>query len=76
MNIDKPRCNFKNCRYCFDGNCINEVRREDCEYHQGKKMIELIMKAYQLCTLCTNDRCKNPETNTGDCNPRWNGEKL
>ena len=36
MNIDKPRCNFKNCRYCFDGNCINEVRREDCEYHQDK----------------------------------------
>ena len=30
MLIDKPQCNFKNCRYCFDGNCVNASRYENC----------------------------------------------
>lgn len=21
MRIDLPNCGFKNCKYCFDGNC-------------------------------------------------------
>ncbi len=31
MLIDKPRCNFKNCRYCFDGNCISADKYENCQ---------------------------------------------
>lgn len=31
MLIDKPRCNFKNCRYCFDGNCYSADKYENCQ---------------------------------------------
>lgn len=31
MLIDKPRCNFKDCRYCFDGNCRSADRYENCK---------------------------------------------
>lgn len=31
MNIDKPQCNFKNCRYCFDGNCASADKYENCK---------------------------------------------
>ena len=30
MLIDKPMCNFKNCRYCFDGNCRDASKYENC----------------------------------------------
>lgn len=31
MLIDKPQCNFKNCRYCFDGNCRSADKYENCK---------------------------------------------
>lgn len=31
MLIEKPQCNFKNCRYCFDGNCFSAAKYENCE---------------------------------------------
>lgn len=31
MLIEKPRCNFKNCRYCFDGNCYSADKYENCK---------------------------------------------
>ena len=31
MLINKPRCNFKNCRYCFDGNCYSAYKYENCK---------------------------------------------
>ena len=31
MLIDKPRCNFKNCRYCFDSNCYSADKYENCK---------------------------------------------
>lgn len=31
MLIEKPRCNFKNCRYCFDGNCYSAAKYENCK---------------------------------------------
>ena len=31
MLIEKPRCNFKNCRYCFDGNCRSADKYENCK---------------------------------------------
>ena len=36
MRIDLPRCNFKNCRYCFDSNCIKKSEYERCEYRRLK----------------------------------------
>ena len=30
MLIEKPMCNFKNCRYCFDGNCRDASKYENC----------------------------------------------
>ena len=32
MRIDLPYCGFKNCRYCFDGNCMKPSELEKCEY--------------------------------------------
>ena len=32
MRIDLPRCNFKNCKYCFDGNCTSKKQYERCDY--------------------------------------------
>ena len=31
MLIEKPRCNFINCRYCFDGNCFSANKYENCK---------------------------------------------
>lgn len=31
MLIEKPRCNFKNCRYCFDGICFSADKYENCK---------------------------------------------
>jgi hypothetical protein len=31
MLIDKPQCNFQNCRYCFDGNCRSADKYENCQ---------------------------------------------
>ena len=30
MLIEKPQCNFQNCRYCFDGNCRSADKYENC----------------------------------------------
>ena len=34
MNIDKPQCNLKTCRYCHDYNCFGQY--ETCEYTLAK----------------------------------------
>lgn len=31
MLIDKPQCNFKNCRFYFDGNCRSADIYENCK---------------------------------------------
>jgi hypothetical protein len=31
MLIDKPRCNFKKCRFYFDGNCRSADIYENCK---------------------------------------------
>lgn len=36
MRIDLPRCNFKNCRYCFDSNCTKKTEYKRCEYRFAK----------------------------------------
>ena len=32
MRIDLPGCNFKECRYCADGNCKDINRNNGCMY--------------------------------------------
>lgn len=32
MRIDLPCCDFKNCKFQFDGNCTDRARHEKCEY--------------------------------------------
>ena len=36
MRIDLPQCNFKNCRFSFDGNCTNKIEYDRCEYRIAK----------------------------------------
>ena len=31
MLMEKPQCNFQNCRYCFDGNCRSAEKYENCK---------------------------------------------
>lgn len=38
MIIDKPQCSLDACRYCFDGNCINEKRYKTCEFTYFKEL--------------------------------------
>lgn len=30
MKIEKPQCNFRNCKYHQDGNCFNASKYENC----------------------------------------------
>jgi hypothetical protein len=40
MRIDLPQCDFKNCKYCFDGNCTKKNEYERCEYRRQKAEID------------------------------------
>ena len=31
MKIEKPFCNFQNCKYHQDGNCVNASKYENCK---------------------------------------------
>ena len=65
MRIDLPCCGFKNCRYCFDGNCMKPSKQEKCEYwYVLHKKLEVIRckdckhfeSGYELCNAC-GDGC-------------------
>lgn len=45
MRIDLPTCGFKNCRYCFDGNCKSKLEYERCEHRdlREEKAVELVI---------------------------------
>ena len=34
MRIDLPCCDFKNCMFQFDGNCMDKANYEKCEYEE------------------------------------------
>lgn len=43
MRIDLPQCNFKYCRYCFDGNCTGkEIHRERCEFLERAPTVDAV----------------------------------
>lgn len=48
MRIDLPRCNFKNCKYCFDSNCTKKNEYERCEYRQQKAEIDELRKSEEI----------------------------
>lgn len=48
MRIDLPCCSFKNCKFCFDGNCTNKTEFERCEF---EKLIEVIGYDYDIDRL-------------------------
>ena len=53
MRIDLPLCNFKNCRYSFDGNCTRQDRYVWCEYrlvknNAFKTLAEILKRKSQL----------------------------
>lgn len=53
MNIDKPQCNLKTCRYCHDHNCFS-ADYERCEYTLAKRTPgEWKAKTFHHC-YCTN----------------------
>lgn len=45
MRIDLPQCDFKSCRYHFDGNCRSKELFRECTYQQLRESslkIELV----------------------------------
>lgn len=57
MNIDKPQCNLKTCRYCHDHNCFGQY--ETCEYTlakndraHGEWIAQDEFDAYHKCSNC------------------------
>ncbi|MBQ7818500.1 MAG: hypothetical protein IJ341_02265 [Bacteroidales bacterium] len=38
MRIDLPGCDFKNCRFCFDGNCRSKEKFDNCDYQYMKRL--------------------------------------
>ena len=49
MRADLPCCSFKNCRYCFDGNCRNPIEYEICEFREQQKIVELFHSYRHIC---------------------------
>lgn len=55
MRIDLPTCGFKLCRYCFDGNCINKVEYDRCEYRAYKDSLQVHGRwegYFPYCSVC------------------------
>lgn len=61
MRIDLPCCGFKNCRHCFDGNCMKPSEQGKCEYwyilheepeRKKGKWIELPNHMAYKCSEC------------------------
>lgn len=44
MLIDKPCCDFKDCKHHFDGNCMNKIEYGRCPYNRQKAEIEKFTK--------------------------------
>ena len=38
MRMNQPGCNFKNCRFCFDGNCRSKEKFDNCDYQAMKNI--------------------------------------
>lgn len=56
MRIDLPCCSFKNCRYCFDGNCTNKTEIEHCEFRMFCKYVGDDYDLDRLRELVTADK--------------------
>lgn len=56
MRADLPCCSFKNCRYCFDGNCRNPIECERCEFMEQEKIVELFHSYRHICGDTPPDR--------------------
>ena len=41
MRIDLPQCNFRNCKYQFDGNCTDRLMYERCEFNRMKDRLQI-----------------------------------
>ena len=43
MRIDIPLCNFRNCKYQFDGNCTNQLPYgyERCEFNRMRDRLQI-----------------------------------
>lgn len=46
MRIDLPSCDFVNCRYFSDHNCMNSNKRNKCYYHLLRNSNEKILKLF------------------------------
>lgn len=49
MRIDLPFCNFKNCRYSADGNCVGGNRKETCELDIYRNLLEKSAEEIENC---------------------------
>lgn len=73
MRIDLPQCGFKNCRFCFDGNCTSKREYKRCHSRRSLTMLEHLIMDYKLCWLCQYENQKKNGGCDGRCTPIWNG---
>ena len=52
MRIDLPGCNFKNCRFSYDGNCTNKIEYDRCEYRLAKDGLAEAEPVRHGCDMC------------------------
>lgn len=59
MRIDLPSCDFANCRYFSDHNCMNSDKRNKCYYYLLQDHNEKILKLFMelLSNLENSEEC-------------------
>lgn len=80
MRIDLPGCNFKNCKYSFDGNCTNKQKYENCDYrHFAEKEIAKLPNevndSFFVCPKCLTAIYHEEMPRSYDCCP-YCGQKI
>lgn len=84
MRIDLPGCNFHECRYYADGNCVDTNRYDNCMYKYYQASYEKLLsdgdfedqrypeiKGYY--TLLVYDKLQNKLARIGS---KWNGKTF
>ena len=52
MRADLPLCDFKNCKYQFDGNCTVKERYDECDYTRlYQKCIDIHHIAHNMMNM-------------------------
>ena len=63
MRIDLPRCNFRNCKYCFDGNCNKKSEYDRCEMRFHDDFPDCSISGCEAASKTCHLKCKDSKQN-------------